>query len=244
MKKTALITGASHGIGRSIAEKLALSGYNVLINYHQSTQAATELYENLKNQNCNVDLFKADVSNKAEVDAMMAYCVKTFGFIDCLINNAAIAESKLFTDITETDWDHMMNVNLKGVFNCSQSALAYMLPEKKGAIVNISSVWGITGASMEVHYSTSKAAVIGLTKALAKELGPSGITVNCVAPGVIMTRMLDEYTEEDLYWLKDQTPLGRIGSPDDVAGLVKFLISDEASFITGQVLSPNGGFVI
>ena len=244
MRKTALITGASRGIGRAAAELFAEHGYNVAINYRSSRAQAEELREALEKKGAAVLCVGADVSARAEVDEMINLTVSRFGGIDVLVNNAGIAQQKLFTDITQGDWNAMLNTNLGGAFNCCQAVLPHMLHKKAGHIVNLSSIWGITGASCEVHYSAAKAAVIGLTKALAKELGPSNIQVNCVAPGVIDTDMLAGFTKEDLKALEDETPLMRLGTPRDVARAIYFLSSDESSFITGQVLSPNGGFVI
>ncbi len=241
---TALITGASRGIGKATAELFGSRGYNVLLNYNRSEAAALDLLENLQKKGISAAVFRADVAKKPEVQAMTEFCTGKFGGIDILINNAAIAASKLFIDITEAEWDEMINVNLKGVFNCSQAALKFMIPQKKGKIINIASIWGLVGASCEVHYSAAKAGVIGLTKALAKELGPSNIQVNCIAPGVIQTEMLDSFQEEDLAELRSATPLQRLGKPRDIAAAAYFLASEEADFITGQVLSPNGGFVI
>lgn len=242
--KTVIVTGASKGIGKSIAETFADNGYNVLINYNSSHDEALKLYESLIDNGRSVRTFKADVSKRNEVDSMIDFCYKEFNGIDILINNAGIAETKLFIDISEQDWDKMMNINLKGVFNCTQSVLRYMISQKSGKIINISSIWGIVGASCESHYSASKAAIIGLTKSLAKELGPSNIQVNSIAPGVIQTDMLSEYSENDLNALKEDTPLLRLGTPKDISSCALFLASDAADFITGQVISPNGGFVI
>lgn len=242
--KNVIVTGASRGIGKSIAELLANNGYNILINYNYSENNAFDLYNRLKSEGLSVRLFKADVSKRDEVKLMMEYCIKEFGSIDILINNAGISQEKLFTDITDEDFDNIININLKSVFYCCQEALKYILPNKRGKIINISSVWGIVGASCEVHYSASKAGVIGLTKALSKELGPSNIQVNCIAPGIIKTDMLCDYTDNELNDLKYNTPLMRLGSPNDIAGCVLFLASSHSDFITGQVISPNGGFVI
>ena len=242
--KTVIITGASKGIGQSITELFADKGYNVLINYNHSEENALFLYNKLKSQGLSVKIYKADVSRRNEVELMMKFCIEEFGSIDVLINNAGISQEKLFTDITDDDLDNMLNVNLKSVFYCSQSALKYMLPEKQGKIINISSVWGIVGASCEVRYSASKAAIIGLTKALAKELGPSNIQVNCIAPGVIRTEMLSIYSEDDLNVLKEKTPLMRLGNPADIAGCALYLASSYSDFVTGQIISPNGGFVV
>ena len=167
-----------------------------------------------------------------------------FGDIDILINNAGIAQQKVFLDISERDWERIFDVNVKGVYNCIKEVLPDMLKKKEGKIINISSIWGISGASCEVHYSASKAAVIGLTKALAKELGPSKIKVNCVSPGVIKTDMISDFSYEDIEMLKYNTPLGEIGKPEDIAKIVYFLTSDDSNFITGQIISPNGGFII
>ena len=242
--KTVIITGASRGIGRSMAELFANKGYNVLINFNHSEKKALYLYNKLRNKGLSVKIFKADVSKRNEVELMMKFCVEKFGGLDVLINNAGISQEKIFTDITDEDLDEILNVNFKSVFYCSQSALKYMLPNKRGKIVNISSIWGIVGASCEVHYSASKAAIIGLTKALAKELGPSNIQVNCIAPGVIQTDMLSPYNEDELCVLKENTPLMRLGSPNDIAGCALYLASSYSDFVTGQIISPHGGFVI
>lgn len=241
---TVIITGASKGIGRAMAQKFAMQSYNVLINYNHSESEAQKLYNSLKEKGCSVRIFKADISKRSEVDSMVDYCIKSFGSVDILINNAGIAQTKLFIDITEEDWDRMFNTNMKGVFNCTQSVLTNMIKNKRGKIINISSIWGIVGASCESHYSASKAGIIGLTKSLAKELGPSNIQVNSVAPGVIKTDMLSSYSQSDLDDLKENTPLMRLGTPDDIANCALFLASESADFITGQVISPNGGFII
>ncbi len=242
--KTVVITGASRGIGKSMAELFANEKYKVLINYNNSETSAFDLYNKLKNKGLSVKMFKADVSNRNEIDLMMKFCIEEFGSIDVLINNAGISQGKLFIDITDEEFDRMIDVNLKGVFYCSQEALKYMLPNKRGKIINISSIWGMVGASCEVHYSAVKAGVIGLTKALAKELGPSNIQVNCIAPGIIQTDMLSSYVESELSVLQENTPLMRLGSPKDVAACALFLASSHSDFITGQIISPNGGFII
>ena len=242
--KTVLITGASRGIGRETALIFSRLGYNVIINYNKSKEKAYELEKIITDKGGKAFAVKADVSKKAEVDDMMDEIKNRFGGVDVLINNAAVAEQKMFCDITEYDWDRMFDINVKGCYNCIQAILPHMVHEKCGRIINISSIWGITGASCEVHYSASKAAVIGLTKALAKELGPSGITVNCVAPGVIDTDMNSALTEDIIKELKEETPLGKIGSPSDIAEIIAFLAGEKARFITGQVISPNGGFLI
>lgn len=245
MNKTVIITGAAKGIGRAIAKDFAYSGYNVCINYNTSEEKAKELCQELAKDGCSVIIYKADVTNRQEVDKMVDYVIGTFGNIDVLINNAGISEYKLFTDITQEDMEKMVNVNILGVFNTTQSVLRKsMLSRKDGTIINISSIWGMVGASLEVAYSTTKAAIIGMSKALAKELAPSNITVNVVAPGAISTDMISSLSKEDLEVLKEEIPLGKIGNVEDVAASVKFLASYEARYITGQVISPNGGLVI
>ena len=243
-KKTVVITGSSRGIGRACAILFAKNNYNVVINYNKSKELAEELFNDLKEAGYSVDIFKADISNRIEANSLINHCIGKFGKIDVLINNAGISQNKLFTDITDDDWNEMMGTNLNGIFYTTQKALQYMLPECSGKIINISSIWGMVGGSYEVHYSTSKAAIIGMTKALAKELGPSNIQVNCIAPGVIQTDMLNDIDEEIIEGLREETPLMRIGTVDDIANCALFLASDKSDFITGQVISPNGGFVI
>ncbi|MBF4711579.1 elongation factor P 5-aminopentanone reductase [Clostridioides difficile] len=243
-KKTVLITGGARGIGKAMSKAFAKEGYNVLVNFNKSENEAKELYTILNEKNFSVKLFKANISNREDVEDMVDYCIKEFGGLDVLVNNAGVSQDKLFTDITDEDWDNMMNINLKGSFYCSQVALKYMISEKKGNIISISSIWGISGASCEVHYSITKAGIIGMTKALAKEVGPSNIRVNSIAPGVINTDMLSGYNEEDIDALVEETPLMRLGTPEDIANCAIFLASDKSNFITGQVISPNGGFVI
>ena len=241
---TVLITGAATGIGRAAALLFAAEGYNVAVHYNQSEQAARELCEQIAAKGGRAAAAQADVADAAQVNAMVKRVTEVFGHIDVLVNNAGIAQTKLFTDLTADDWNTMFNVNVKGVFHCCQAVLPGLVSRKSGCIVNVSSIWGIVGASCEVHYSAAKAAVIGLTKALAKELGPSNIRVNCVAPGVIDTRMIDGLDGETREALTDETPLCRLGTPQDVAQAILFLASEKASFMTGQVISPNGGFVI
>lgn len=240
--KRALITGASGGIGRAVARRLAHDGYEVVLNYRRNETSARELLDELSRAYGPgaAALARADVSDPAQVDAMF----RAAGNIDLLVNNAGIAQQKLFTDLTEEDWDTMFGVDVKGVFLCCRAALPHMIHEKRGGIVNISSMWGQVGASCEVHYSAAKAAVIGLTKALAKELGPSGIRVNCIAPGVIATEMNAALSEETMGQLRGETPLCRIGLPEDIAAAVGFLASEDAAFITGQVLGVSGGMII
>lgn len=243
-KKTALITGASRGIGKAIATLFAENGYNVLINYNNSEQEALDLYNELKSRGFAVDTYKADVSKKEEVNLMVNYCIGQFEGIDVLVNNAGISKTNLFTDISYEEWDEVISTNLNSVFYTTKKALQYMIPQMSGKIINISSIWGMVGGSYEVHYSTSKAAIIGMSKALAKELGPSNIQVNCIAPGVIQTDMLDNIEDDALEALRQETPLMRLGTVEDIANCALFLASDKSNFITGQVISPNGGFVI
>lgn len=238
--KTVLITGASRGIGKAIAVEFYKNGYNVVINYNKSEKEAMELQALMPGSVA----VKADVSNEKDVQHMVESVINMFGTIDVLVNNAGIAQQKLFTDITSDDWNNMVGTNLNSVYYTCKYAVPHMISRKQGKIINISSMWGVTGASCEVHYSAVKAAVIGFTKALAKELGPSGITVNAVAPGTVMTDMCKGFDEETMELIKDETPLGKIGTPDDVAASVYFLASEKADFMTGQVLSPNGGMVI
>lgn len=238
--KTVLITGASRGIGKAIAVEFYKNGYNVVINYNKSEKEAMELQALMPGSVA----VKADVSNEKDVQHMVESVINKFGTIDVLVNNAGIAQQKLFTDITSDDWNNMVGTNLNSVYYTCKYAVPHMISRKQGKIINISSMWGVTGASCEVHYSAVKAAVIGFTKALAKELGPSGITVNAVAPGTVMTDMCKGFDEETLELIKDETPLGKIGTPDDVAASVYFLAGEKADFMTGQVLSPNGGMVI
>lgn len=241
--KTVIVTGASGGIGSAIAATFALNGYNVVINYNNNETAALSLSSVLGEKGAAVRIFKADVSDSSQADSLVDFAKSEFGSVDILVNNAGIAQQKLFTDITDDDFDRMFNVNVKSVFNCCRAVLPEMIHNKHGRIVNISSMWGICGASCEVHYSASKAAVIGLTKALAKEVGPSGITVNCVAPGLIDTPMNGNLSEETIKELCEETPVSRIGTPQDVAKAVFFLSSEDSSFITGQVLGVDGGFI-
>ncbi|HHW12562.1 MAG TPA: 3-oxoacyl-ACP reductase FabG [Firmicutes bacterium] len=244
LKKTVIITGAARGIGRACAELFAAHGYQVLINYHRSVAAAEELGRSLQERGFRVALFQADVGSRPQVDRMVEYCQTVFGPVDLLINNAGIAQSRLFIDLAVEDWENMIRTNLTGVFHCTQSVLRTMLPRRQGKIINIASMWGQVGASCEVHYSAAKAGVIGLTKALAKEVGPANIQVNCIAPGIIETDMMAPFTAEEKTALKGQTPLERFGTADEVAACALFLASDAANFITGQVIGVNGGFVV
>lgn len=244
MKKTVLITGASRGIGAACARLFAYHGCRVAINYHQSQVKAEMLCKEIIGTGGDAACFQADVANGTQVAELFRQVGSIYGNVDILVNNAGIAQQKLFTDVSEEEWDALFAVNVRGMFLCSKAALAGMIHQKSGAIVNISSMWGVTGASCEVPYSAAKAAVIGLTKALAKEVGPSGIRVNCVAPGAILTDMNAALGEETLRQLASDTPLERLGTPEDIANAVYFLASEESNFITGQVLGSNGGLVI
>ena len=244
MQKTVLITGGSRGIGRATALAFAADGWRVGIGYHQNREAAESLLAELTAMGADADIFAADMQDPQAAKAMVAAAQARFGHIDTLICNAGISRQQLFTDVTESDWREMMGVTLDGPFFCAQAAAPAMIRRRDGVILFVSSIWGITGASCEAPYSAAKAGLIGLTKALAQELGPSNIRVNCVAPGVIDTDMNAHLTEDDRAQLAAQTPLGRIGSPDDIARTLLFLAGDGGNFITGQVISPNGGIVI
>ena len=244
MSKVALITGASRGIGRSIALELAKSGISVAINYNSSEEKAKELLCLIKSLKQNANIYKADVANELEVSEMIHKIESDFGKIDIVVNNAGISQIGLFTDMTSSERDRMIGVNLIGAMNVSKAVLPNMIHYKSGNIINISSMWGEVGASCEVVYSAAKAGLIGFTKALAKEVGPSGIRVNCVSPGVIDTYMNSELSKDDIKELLNDIPLDRIGTPDDIAKAVKFLISENSSYITGQVLSVNGGIIV
>lgn len=230
-----IVTGGSRGIGAAIIKKFAQNGDRVLLNYNKSDCEAEQIKAEYPN---NIFLYKADVSNYNDIKAMCDYSINKFGRIDVLINNAGISQIKPFADITEEDWDNMMNVNLKGVYNCTKGVIDNMIHNKQGKIINISSIWGEVGGSCEVHYSASKAGIIGFTKALAKEMGLSNIQVNCVSPGIIET---DMNSMHDLEELKKDVPLNKIGTPEDIANIVYFLASEDANYITGQVISVNGG---
>lgn len=238
--KTVLVTGGSRGIGKSIVEKFALEGYNVVLNYSKSEEAAFKISEKFSN----VKIYKADVSIKKDVINMIDFAKENFSTIDVLINNAGVSSTGLLQDLSDEELNRIFSVNVYGVFNTTRAVLPQMISNHRGKIINISSVWGMVGASNEVAYSASKAAIIGFTKSLAKEVGPSNINVNCIAPGIVMTDMVSDYTVEEFDNIRSNIPLDRIGSTEDIASLAYFLASPEADYITGQVISPNGGWVI
>ncbi|MBQ7044612.1 MAG: 3-oxoacyl-ACP reductase FabG [Clostridia bacterium] len=240
---TVIITGSARGIGAATAALFADMGYNVVINYNTSEAEARSLCEKITANGGKAIAVQADVSGISEAKHLFNEAKKAFGTVDVLVNNAGIAQQKLFTDITEADYDRMFDCNVKSVFNCCQCALPDMIHNKYGRIINVSSMWGVVGASCEVHYSASKAAVIGMTKALAREVAPSGITVNCIAPGVIDTPMNKGFDEETIAALKEETPVGRLGTPEDIARAIAFLADKKSGFITGQTLGIDGGFI-
>lgn len=240
MSKTVLITGGSRGIGKAMVYEFAKAGYNVLLNFNKSENIANDIARELPN----VKVYGANVADQDAVIRMVEYTNQVFGGIDVLINNAGVSCTGLFQDLSLDEWNRLMAVNLTGPYNLCKAVLPQMIAKKEGKIINISSVWGITGASMEVAYSASKAGVIGLTKALAKEVGPSNIKVNCIAPGIIMTDMISDYSMDELNAITDEIALGKIGSTEDIAKTALFLASDDANYMTGQIISPNGGWVI
>lgn len=239
MAKTVLITGASRGIGAATAEIFSDNGYNVIINYNKNHERAKQIASKTGG-----NLIQADVSDIAQTEKMIDSIISEYGKIDVLVNNAGISVTGTFDSISDEDARRLFDVNIFGTFNCTKLVLPHMLRRKYGKIINVSSMWGQVGASCEVHYSASKAAVIGFTKALAKEVGPSGITVNCVSPGFISTDMTACYTKEEVNAICEEIPVGRTGSPYEVAQAVFYLASEQASYITGQILGINGGMIV
>ncbi len=242
MSKVVIVTGASRGIGRNIAYNLALSGYKIIANYNKSELEAIKLQEELKRQGVEIDIIKADVSKRNKVIELVNFVIQKYNKIDILINNAGIAQAKLFTDITDEDFESMLKNNLYSAFFMTQETVKYMIKEHSGCIINLSSIYGMTGGSCEVHYSMSKAGIDGMTKALAKELGPSNIRVNSIAPGAIDTEMNNDLGEDEWKQILEETPLMKKGQPIDITRCVNWLIEDQ--FTTGQIISPNGGLVI
>ncbi len=237
MNKVILITGASRGIGREIAITLAKEKNIIIANYNKSENKAKELKEKY-----NIDIYKTDISQETQCRELVKYTLNKYKKIDVLINNAGIDKNQLITEVTKKDWDNIINTNLYSAFIMCQETARNMIQNKKGCIINISSIWGQVGASMEVVYSISKAGMDGLTKSLAKELGPSGIRVNSIAPGFINTDINNIYSEEEITQIKEEIPLQKLGNTIDIAKCVKWLIEDE--YTTGQVISVNGGWVI
>lgn len=241
MSKTVIVTGGAGGIGSAVSSLFSKNGYNVIIGYNSSENAAKALKDSLAS---NTHIFKADVSDIKQVEKMFEFAYLKFGSVDVLVNNAGVSYIGLITDITNELSDKIFDTNLKGTYNCSKVATKYMVSAKNGKIINIASMWGEIGASCEVAYSASKAGVIGLTKALAKELSLSGITVNAVSPGLIDTKMNSNVNESDLDDFVKDIPISRMGSAEEIAKAVYFLASDSADYITGQILSVNGGYTM
>ena len=244
MESIALVTGASRGIGRAIALELGQEGRCVCVNYYQHAEAAQEVVRQLQARGCRAMAVQADVADRTAVEHMIHTITDTWGPVDLLVNNAGISLQGLFQDTTDEQWDRILGVNLTGPRNTIQAVLPAMISAKQGCIVNISSIWGLRGASCEVAYACTKAAIVGMTRSLALELAPSHIRVNCVAPGVINTDMVQVLGQETLRELAQETPLGRLGTPEDIAHAVAFLASDKASFLTGQILAADGGFIV
>ena len=240
--KIILVTGASRGIGREIAYTLAKEGNTVIANYNKSKDMAESLKEIAKNEALSIDIYKADVSNREEVKEMINYILNKYKKIDVLVNNAGIDQEKIFQDITDDDWNEVIKTNLYSVFCVTQEVVPNMISNKNGSIINISSIYGLTGGSYAVAYSATKAGIDGITKSLAKELGPSNIKVNSIASGCINTDMNKNLSGDDWNEIKSITPLGKIGQPSDIAKCVKWLVDD--SFTTGQVIAIDGGWTI
>ena len=242
MEKIAIVTGASRGIGREIAKSLARKGIKVIANYNSSQEKAEELKKELKEEGYEIEIFKADVSKREEVHKMVEEIIRRYHKIDVLINNAGISESKIFTDVTDEDWNKIINNDLYSAFCTTQEVITSMINRKEGCIINISSIWGLVGSSCETIYSIAKAGIDAMTKSLAKEMGPSNIRVNSIAPGIIDTDMNKCYNQREIEDIKEKIPLEKIGKTSDIAKCVNWLIEDE--YTTGQVISINGGWVI
>ena len=244
MRRSALVTGASRGIGRAVAAVLAREGWAVCVNYLERRDAAESLVRELRSQGRAAMAFQADIADRESADACVRAASEELGPVELLVNNAGISRQGLFQNLDDAAWDRLLAVNLTGPRNAVLAVLPHMLSEKRGCVVNISSMWGLRGASCEAAYAATKAGVIGLTRSLALELAPSGIRVNCVAPGCVETDMVRVLGEDTRRMLAEETPLGRLGRPEDVAEAVAFLASEKAAFITGQVLAADGGMVI
>lgn len=240
----AVVTGASGGIGAEIAKRLAHDGFSVALIYNRNAEKAQKTADEITLSGGSAKTYKCDVRDSSEITSAIEAIECDFGEISVLVNNAGISEQKLLTDITDSDWENMISTNLSGAFYFCRAVLPYFIHRKSGRIINISSMWGETGGSCEVHYSAAKAGLIGLTKALAKEVAPSGITVNAVSPGVINTEMVTKLGKDTVDMLREEIPVMRLGTPEDVANAVSFLADDRASYITGQIISVNGGIVI
>ena len=238
--KNILITGGSRGIGACLVRELAKRGNSVVLNYNKSEKEAKNIQKELEELGIEIEIFKADVSKHDEVKRLRQFFFSKYKNIDVLINNAGISQIKLFTEITDEDWEKMLSTNLNSVFYTTKEFVNNMIENKSGCIINISSIWGVVGGSCEVHYSTAKAGIIGMTKALAKEMGPSNIRVNSIAPGIIDTDMNNDLTSQDIEELKKEIPLKRVGTAEEIAKTVKMLIENE--YITGQIISVNGGW--
>lgn len=241
MKKCALITGASGGIGSEIALRLAADGYNIAACYFTDDKSAKVLEEKLSLTGAKYKFYKADAADYNQIKEVFADAAEFFGGVSVLVNNAGISQTKLFTDITEEEFDRITAVNFKSVFNCCKFAVPYMVNQKQGKIINISSMWGVCGASCETVYSATKAAVIGFSKALARELAPSNIQVNCVAPGAINTKMNNNLTKQEKADFAQEIPMGRFGDPEEIASVVSFLASSDSDYVTAQVITADGG---
>ena len=242
MGKVIIVTGASRGIGREIAKELAKKGHIIIANYNKSEEQILELKKELEEEKIKIDIFKADISKRNEAKKIVEYTINKYGKIDILINNAGISQIKEFTQITDEDWNRMINTNLNAVFYMTQESCENMIHNKNGCIINISSIWGLVGSSCEVHYSVSKAGIDAMTKSLAKELGPSNIRVNSIAPGIINTEMNKDLNKEDIERIEDEIPLEKIGKTKDIEKCIEWLIEDE--YTTGQIISINGGWII
>lgn len=244
MNQVALVTGAGRGIGRSIARKLASSGYDVAVNYRASAKEAEALASEIIILGRRAIAVQADVADGEAVKAMMAEVTDRLGPVTLLVNNAGLSASGLFQDMDYDTWRRLFAVNVDGAYHCIQAVLPHMLRQKEGCIINVASIWGLRGASCEAAYAATKAALVGLTRSLAAELAPSNIRVNAVAPGCIQTDMLSALGEETVAALAEETPMGRIGTAEEIAKAVRFLASADASFITGQILTADGGFTL